>query len=173
MFGTKKQIFDYLFDQPNDKCWEVRPYKQKRSMDQNAYYWVLLRKYAQAAGVEKDAAHRDMIEQASVADIYDGRPVVVSLRSDIPIERLPGYWQPYKTSKGFTAYFRLKGSSDMDTAEMSRLLDLLIERCHSDYPEIETMTPDQLKRLKNYAPKDQKDFDPAKGERGRLRKGQQ
>ena len=44
MFGTKKQIFDFLFDQPNDKCWEIKPYKYKRSLDQNAYYWVLLRK---------------------------------------------------------------------------------------------------------------------------------
>ena len=173
MFGTKKQIFDFLFDQPNDKCWEIRPYKQKRSMDQNAYYWVLLRQYAQAAGVEKDTAHRDMIEQASVADIYDGRPVVVALRSDVPIERLPGYWQEYKAyDNGFTAYFRLKGSSDMDTAEMSRLLDLLIERCHSDYPQIETMTPNELMRLRNYEPKNKENRYPGKGERGRLQKRQ-
>lgn len=154
MFGTKKQIYDYLFDQPNDKCWEIRPYKQKRSLDQNAYYWVLLREYAAAAGVEKDVAHRDMIEQASVADIFDGRPVVIALKSNVPIERLPGYWQEYKRfDNGFTAYFRLKGSSDMNSSEMSRLLDILIERCHSEYPEIQTKTPRQLSRLKNYEPK--------------------
>ena len=169
MVGTKKQIFNWLFDQDDDKCWEIRPFKQKRSLDQNAYYWVLLRKYAQAAGVEKDVAHRDMIEQASVADTFDGRPVVVMLKSNVPIERLPGYWQEYKVfDNGFTAYFRLKGSSDMDTAEMSRLLDLLIERCHSDYPEVETLTPDQVLRLKNYEPKKKSNVDSSKGERGRL-----
>ena len=155
MFGTKKQIFDFLFDQPNDKCWEIRPYKYKRSLDQNAYYRVLLRKYAQAAGVEYDTAHRDMIYQASVADVIDGRPIAVALKSDVPIERLPGYWQEYRTfDNGMTAYFKLKGSHEMDTAEMSRLLDLLIERCHCDYPEIETMTPNELLRLKNYVKKD-------------------
>jgi len=169
MFGTKKQIFDFLFDQPNDKCWEIKPYKYKRSLDQNAYYWVLLRKYAQAAGVEKDTAHRDMIEQASVADVIDGRPIVVALKADVPVERLPGYWQEYKTfDNGMTAYFKLKGSHEMDTAEMSRLLDLLIDRCHSDYPEIETMTPDELQRLKNYVKKKQSNLDSSKGERGRL-----
>ena len=44
MIGTSNKIITYLLEQAKDKQFELKEYKQKRSLDSNAYAWVLLGK---------------------------------------------------------------------------------------------------------------------------------
>ena len=44
MVGTSNKIITYLLEQAKDKQFEIKEYKQKRSLDSNAYCWVLLGK---------------------------------------------------------------------------------------------------------------------------------
>ena len=44
MIGTQKQLITWLLEQDNTKQYELKEYKQKRSLDSNAYAWVLLGK---------------------------------------------------------------------------------------------------------------------------------
>ena len=40
MKGTPKQLITYLVTLDDEKLYEVKEYKGKRSLDANAYYWV-------------------------------------------------------------------------------------------------------------------------------------
>lgn len=42
MVGTIQQVIQYLFTQDNNKKYEVKEYRKKRSKDANAYFWKLL-----------------------------------------------------------------------------------------------------------------------------------
>ena len=53
-----------------------------------------------------------------------------------------------KDGKTYRAYYVLRGSSDYDSREMSILIDGTISDCQE--VGIETMTPDELLRLKGY-----------------------
>lgn len=44
MIGTSNKIITYLLEQAKDKQFEIKEYRQKRSLDSNAYCWVLLGK---------------------------------------------------------------------------------------------------------------------------------
>ena len=44
MVGTSNKIITYLLEQARDKQFELKEYKPKRSLDSNAYCWVLLGK---------------------------------------------------------------------------------------------------------------------------------
>ena len=44
MVGTSNKIITYLLEQAKDKEFELKEYKHKRSLDSNAYSWVLLGK---------------------------------------------------------------------------------------------------------------------------------
>ena len=66
----------------------------------------------------------------------------------IPVKLLGGHWKILDDTRGkFNVYMRLKGSSEMNSAEMSHFLDGLV----SDAKElgIETDTPEQIERMKS------------------------
>lgn len=44
MIGTSNKIITYLLEQAKDKQFELKEYKQKRSLDSNAYAWGAIRK---------------------------------------------------------------------------------------------------------------------------------
>ena len=46
MIGNAEAIIQYLFQQDREKLYEVREYKQKRSLTANAYFWVLVNEIA-------------------------------------------------------------------------------------------------------------------------------
>ena len=46
MVGTSNKIITYLLEQAKDKQFEIKEYRQKRSLDSNAYCWVLCDKIA-------------------------------------------------------------------------------------------------------------------------------
>ena len=44
MIGTSNKIVTYLLEQAKDKQFELKEYKPRRSLDSNAYAWVLIGK---------------------------------------------------------------------------------------------------------------------------------
>ena len=81
----------------------------------------------------------------------DGNAIIFSLRSDIDIsKRYDLHAKPigkgYVGEKEFIHYALLKGSHLYDTKEMSVLIDGVVGEAKEQ--GIETMTPDDLKRMK-------------------------
>lgn len=125
---------------------EIRKPKKKRSLDANAYMWVLLDKLAAALRTTAIEIYREMIQRVGVFDYV----MVTDDKADdfIITWAMKGEgWMAQKVAhreKG-TVLKVFKGSSAYTVEEMSRLIDEVQEECRSQ--GIETMTPDELKEL--------------------------
>lgn len=123
--------------------YEVRPWRSKRSLDQNAYYWALLGRLGQRLGYPSDELHRHMLREYGVYDVF-------TVRADVPLADYFRYWD--EVGEGWMDGVRyrhiraFKGSSEMDSGEFSKLLDGVIQECQQQ--GIETMTPQEAARLR-------------------------
>lgn len=69
MVGTVEQVIQYLFKQDQAKQYEVKEYKQKRSLDSNAYAWVLIGKIQDKLHIPKEEIYRDLIRNIGSYEI--------------------------------------------------------------------------------------------------------
>ncbi|MBR3243047.1 MAG: hypothetical protein IKF90_10160 [Parasporobacterium sp.] len=145
--GDKTKCLRWLIDAP-DKEYKITEYHPKRSLTANAYYWSLLGQLAEVLRTSNDELHGELLRRYSVPFPNGDGVVTVTLRSDVPVTALPGHWMEYKSNGEFTAYIRLKGSSDMDSKEFSRLVDGLVSECKE--VGIETLPPHEIERLRGY-----------------------
>lgn len=140
LFGGLKQ--DKLYDI------EIKEHREKRSLDANAYFWVLCGQIAAAVGRSKTDVYRSYVTE--IGGNYD----VVCL-TEKAADRFCRTWARFglgwitertKSKLGgcvnIIAYY---GSSEYDTAQMSRLIDMAVQDCIA--LEIETKTPDEIARL--------------------------
>lgn len=127
----------------------VKEHKDRRSKDANAYCWTLLDKLAMMLRRPKTELYRAYIKEiggnSDTVCVVD--KAVKTLRSGW--ERNGLGWQtdtmPSKI-KGCTNVILYYGSSSFDTAQMSRLIDLIVEDCRA--VGIETLPPHRLDALK-------------------------
>lgn len=131
---------------------EIKEHRNKRSLDANAYFWVLAGKLAANIGVTPNEIYKQYIPD--IADNYE----IVPVRSDM-IDRWNTLWvnghlgrmtDDLGECRNIKGYHNIRcyfGSSDYDTAQMSRLIDLIVDDCKA--AGIETMTPDELSNLKS------------------------
>ena len=129
---------------------EIKPYRARRSLDANAYAWVLMDRLAEKLGESKVDIYREYVRHIG------GNSEVVCVKNTAA-ERLREGWGkngigwitdtlPSKI-KGCTCIILYYGSSTYDTAQMSRLLDLIVQDCKQ--LGIPTETPDEIARLKS------------------------
>lgn len=126
----------------------VKKFRQKRSLDANAYAWVLMDRLAAVTGRRKDEIYLD-----AVRNVGGNTETVCVL--DKAVDKLREAWSrnglgwPTETMpsklEGCTNVILYYGSSTFDTAQMSRMIDGLVQDCKS--VGVETMTPDELERL--------------------------
>lgn len=128
---------------------EIKAVKPRRSLDSNAYCWVLMNRLAEKIGIDVEAIYQEMIKGIG------GNCEIVCV-SDKAVERLRSGWKrngigwvsdtmPSKL-EGCTNVVLYYGSSTYDQAQMSRLVDRVVRECQMQ--GIETMTPAELERLK-------------------------
>ena len=143
MIGNAEAIIQYLFQQEREQVFEVRDYKQKRSLTQNAYFWVLVNEIANVTRQSKDEIHLQMLKEY-------GQNEVFSIRSDIDVSRYLKYYEEIGkgkvNGKEFTHYRVFKGSSEMDSREMAILIDGVVQE--AEQLGIPTLTPAEIARLK-------------------------
>ena len=131
----------------------LKTWKKKRSLDANAYYWVLVEKIATLNGSSKSMVHNIMLENYGTLErTEDGNLMPVCIRDDIDHLYLD-YMHLRPTSKTleksgvrYRWYYLIKGSSQYNTTEMSALIDGIVSECKD--LEIETLPPDELRRMK-------------------------
>ena len=148
MVGTIEQIIQYLFKQDKTKKYELKEYKEKRSLDANGYMWLLIQKLSEKLNITKEEIYQDAIRNIGVYE-------VIPIKNEA-VERFIEAWKHNglgwicETTKsklnGYTNILAYYGSSTYNSKEMSRLIDLIVQECKQ--LEIETMTPKQLSILK-------------------------
>lgn len=128
---------------------EVKPFRQRRSLDANAYCWVLLDKLAAKTGEPKEMVYRQYIQNIG------GNSEIVCVKNEA-VDRLCYGWRRngigWQTETmdskldGCTNVILYYGSSVYDSSQMGRLLDLIIQDCKAVV--IPTETPSEIARLK-------------------------
>ena len=121
-------------------------YRKKRSLDANAYLWVLCTKIAEVVQSSKDEIYEEMLQKyGCLYQDENGDYVVATVKASVDMAKM-GHWKFYKTDGKFSAYLMIKGTSEYDTAEMAHFIDRVVEEAKE--LDIETMTPDELERMK-------------------------
>ncbi|MCD7927330.1 MAG: hypothetical protein LUF80_00470 [Oscillospiraceae bacterium] len=126
----------------------VKPRRKRRSLDANAYLWVLLDKLAAALSLPKTEIYRSMIREigGNSATVCAVDAAVDSIREAWGHNGL-GWISDTLPSKieGCTNVVLYYGSSTYDTRQMSRLIDMAVQECKAQ--GIETMPPEELQSL--------------------------
>lgn len=122
----------------------------KRSLDANAYAWVLMSKLAKKLGTTKLEVYREYIKDTSAfkiipvrADEVERFEEIWSSNGDGWICEVMGDCRRTEGHKNVRCYY---GSSIYTTDEMTHLIDLIVADCKQQ--GIETMTPIELERMK-------------------------
>jgi hypothetical protein len=129
---------------------EIKQYRARRSLDANAYCWVLIDKIAENQGVSKEEVYREAIRNIG------GNSEIVCVKNNA-VERLCEGWRrngigwqtdtmPSKIDS-CTNVILYYGSSVYDSKQMSLLLENLIQDCKA--LGIQTETPEAIERLKS------------------------
>lgn len=127
---------------------EIKKYKNKRSLDANAYMWALISKLEEKLNISKDIIYKDAIRNIGVYEVIPVKNEAVERFIEAWTKNGLGWVCETTKSKleGYTNILAYYGSSTYNTAEMSRLIDFVVQECKQ--LNIETMTPEQLNILK-------------------------
>lgn len=123
-------------------------YKQKRSLDANAYAWALMTKIANHPGVSssKEEVYEQMLQKYGTFYEDEDGFITITVKKSVDMAKVDGHWKYIKDNGKFASYLMIKGSSEYDTAEMSHFIDRIVEEAQE--LGIETATPDELERMK-------------------------
>ena len=147
MVGTIEQIIQYLFKQDKTKKYEVKEYKEKRSLDANAYAWVLLGKLQDKLHIPKEEIYRDAIQTIGSYEVIPIKNEAVDKFRRAWNNKGLGWITETTKSKleGYTNVLAYYGSSIYDTKEMSRFIELIIQEC--EQLDIETKSKAEIDSL--------------------------
>lgn len=129
---------------------EIKPYRNRRSLDANAYCWKLINELAERLNKSPKEIYR-----AAIRDI-GGNSEVVCVK-DAAVKKLRQGWSkngmgwqtetfPSKID-GCTNVILYYGSSEYDTKQMSQLIDNIVQECKEQ--GIQTETPNRIAELKS------------------------
>lgn len=134
----------------------AKQYRSKRSLDANAYYWVLLSRFAEAIETSKNWAHNLMLQRYGQTLTIDGSVVYVPIpdtekAEEVMMESSTFHLKPTsqvmtgKDGVTYRTYKILRGSSDYDTREMAELIHGLIRECKGI--GVETIPEKEIERM--------------------------
>ena len=63
MIGSPQEISQYLWQLDPNKEYEIKEHKEKRSLDANAYCWILCKKIADKLHITKEEVYRKNIKE--------------------------------------------------------------------------------------------------------------
>lgn len=122
----------------------LKQYRPKRSLDANAYFWTLVNALADSLGIWPMDIYRGYVRD--VGGNMFVAPVKTELLSKIADAWCEGHdgrftedMGPCKNYEGYSNLRFYFGSSDFDSAQMSRLIDMVVSDCKDC--GIETLTP--------------------------------
>ncbi len=136
-------LYDELHETDVDVT--VKKHREKRSLDANAYFWVLVDRLAEKTRIPKTDIYRRYIRE-----IGGNHEMVCVI--DSAVEKLrngwehngPGWQTDTMPSRipGCTNVILYYGSSTYNTRQMSHLIDMAVQDCQEQ--NIETLSPEKL-----------------------------
>ena len=142
--GNKSEIQQFLFKLDKDTIYDLKidKHRNKRSLNANAYAWVLITELGNQLRLSKEEIYLQMLKE------YGQVLLVPFLKGITP----SGYAKYYEFEKSTTIsgkkadYYRIyKGSSEFDSKEMSIFIDGLVQECKN--LGIETLEDLEIKQM--------------------------
>ena len=138
----------------------MQEHKNKRSRNQNSYYWELAGKVAEKTvkfGANINEIHNQNLRALGLRECIDGQPIPVYLPDTDEAEKTALNAEKYhlkptsqtkegKDGKIFRCYVMLRGSHTFNTSEMSALVDLMVQEAAS--VGVQTLTPTELAKIR-------------------------
>ena len=128
MIGTPEKLSQYLWQLDKDKKYEIKEYKEKRSLNSNAYAWLLITELGNVLRKSKEEVYLQMLKDY-------GQCEIISMLSSISPEGYFKYYEKYGVGtingKEFIHYKIFKGSSEFNSKEMSIFIDGIVQECKS------------------------------------------
>ena len=138
--------FDELHE--HDVVVEVKRYSPRRSLDANAFYWLLCGKLAEKTGVGTAEIYRNHVRNiGGNYEVYCGKTEAVEKLIKAWEKNGLGWIAETTPSKleGCTNAILYYGSSTYDSRQMSRLIDQMVQDCKEQ--GIQTETPAEIARM--------------------------
>lgn len=128
-------------------------WREKRSLDSNAYFHLLVNKIADTDNMSATEVKNLLIMDFGQLELdEDGKPTEIIMRDDINWTQLETlHLRPTSATKVldngklYRVYLVMRGSHTYDTKEMSRLIDGTVEAAKE--LGIETATPDEIAKM--------------------------
>lgn len=144
LIGNKNKIISWLLNQEEKKIFEIKEYKEKRNLDQNAKYYKLLNELALTLKIGTEELHFEMLKNYSVR--YQ---ILIPKETEL---RGIKYYELKKTikkdNKLFNIYEVYVPSHELKTDEFAMLLNGLIEECKNQ--DIEVRSPSEIREEEMY-----------------------
>ena len=126
---------------------EIKEHKNYRSLDANAYLWVLLTKLQDKLSIPKEELYKNYIQKIGSSEILPVKNEAVDKFREAWQRNGLGWITETTKSKldGFTNVIAYYGSSSYNTAEMSRLINEVVDDCKEQ--NIETKSDNEINNL--------------------------
>lgn len=123
---------------------EIKPYRKRRSLDQNAYAWVLIGKIADKLRTSKDEVYFEMLKRYGQGGVIKVQP-----QAEQTILTAFKYYERHEKLYSETdKYYRIwAGSSGYNTEEMTVFVDGIISEAQE--LGIQTLTPNELAEMRS------------------------
>lgn len=141
--GTAKELVQQLVGKVGDgKTYEVKEVRKKRSLTANSYYWQLLTKIADKLRTSKEELHIQMLKEY-------GQITAVCVPENFSLDGYIKYYEQdgviYRGGKKFITHKVYKPSSEMNSKEMSILIDGVVSEAKE--LDIETLPRHEINMM--------------------------
>jgi hypothetical protein len=115
---------------------KVSKFREKRSLDANAYFHLLVNKIARKVNKRDDEVKRDMVfSYGTLARDENGDLIGAMLPEGAEVERFYPYARNYKTEyrdgRAYSCYLFYERTRDLDTAQMAKLIEGTIQEAQN------------------------------------------
>ena len=149
MIGTPLEIIQWLYSQNKEQLFEIKDYREKRSLRANGYAWELIGKIANEIGSTKNEVYREYIKHKGIYRIITLSKNAVPTFIKVWEERGLGWLcETSETeSDDYIDVIAYYGTSSYNTKQMSYFVDYIVQEAKE--LGIETLPPDEINRMKS------------------------
>lgn len=151
MIGTPEEIAKYLWQLDKEKLYQIDEYKEKRSLNANGYLWILCEKIAKELSKDGVMTTKEDVYKEGVRYVGVFTPVIVEekafdkFKQDFESQGLGNQVSEVVRKNKCVRCNCYYGSSTYNTAEMSRLIDFIVQECQQ--LNIETKSAEEIRSL--------------------------
>ena len=133
MIGTPLEIIQWLYNADKGKKYEIKEHKEKRSLNANAYCWVLMGEIADIIGRTKEDVYRDYIKNKGIYRIITMNSKSVPTFMKVWQERGLGWvCDTSETNiEGLIDVIAYYGTSSYNTKQMANFIDYVVQEART------------------------------------------